>query len=118
LTKLKISKGALQATLLLWEKYLSQLEAGMSIKLKRCPICSKVLAEAKKQDKYAILTHENCKRYCPFHGRVCCDNAVMHKRSPPFFWKFISFLYTDTSKAIKYAKLIIKAIQDQLEVSS
>jgi len=117
LTKLKISKGALQATLLLWEKYLSQLEAGMSIILKRCPICSEVLAEAKKQDKYAILTHKNCKRYCPFHGRVCCNNTAMHKRRP-FFWKFISFLYTDTSKAIKYAKLIIKAIQEQLEVSS
>ena len=117
MTKLKISKGALQATLLLWEKYLSQLEAGMSIKLKRCPICSKVLAEAKKQDKYAILTHENCKRYCPFHGRVCCNDVVMHKRRP-LFWKFSVFCHADTSEAIKYAKLIIKAIQEQLEVSS
>ena len=117
MTKVKISKEALQTTLNLWKQYLSRLEAGEKLDLLNCPVCTEVVVEARKKNVY-VLGHIQCKRYCPFHGRICCDNAVMHKRSPPLFWKFISFLYTDTSKAIKYAKLIIKAIQDQLEVSS
>ena len=117
MTKVKISKEALHTTLFLWEEYLAQLEAGKEVEVGRCTVCSEVSAVARQQYKDAHISHRYCAKYCPFHSRVCCNTVFLHKRKP-LYWKFIFFCEKDRPKAIKYAKLIIKAIQEQLEVSS
>ena len=111
MAKLKISKMALKATLDIWQGYLSQLEAGEIAQIKCCPVCVEVRRILPNAD------HKPCKLYCPFHGRVCCNSRVIHTRTP-LYWKFVSARLFDKQKAIKYAKMIIEAIKEQLEVSS
>ena len=112
MAKLKISKMALKATLDIWQGYLSQVEAGEIVQMKRCPVC----AEVRRISPNAVVDHESCKLSCPFHGRVCCNSSsVIHTRKP-LYWKFVSACRIDKQKAIKYAKMIIEAIKKQLEV--
>jgi hypothetical protein len=129
--KLKLSKTVLESTLKEWEDRLKAINAGICVILSPCPACYAVVEHAKQTRDYSetaevVLTHELCKQFCPFHGRICCNKRVMHACTPLYYnarYAINSFNNCTTdqklkAEATKYINQIIVAVKKQLEVKT
>jgi hypothetical protein len=114
MSKFKLSRQALESTLKQYEENLCKLKNNNNeIPIYgRCTACEEICKAANK-DK---LAHEDCEKYCPFHGDTCCNERRSHKALLYFkFREAVGSLPNTRNEAIEHCEKIISAIKRELD---